>query len=90
MGASRLETITENGSFTHLEGADVTDKLSVAYAIQWTTRTRLGRYMIRCPIVLERLKWDEERREVVYTAHPRKTGGPYGSEARWPGRPRTT
>jgi hypothetical protein len=44
---------------------------------------RLGRYMIRCPIVLERLKWDEERQEVVYTAHPRKAAGPYGSEARW-------
>ena len=44
---------------------------------------RLGRYMIRGFIVLERLKWDEERQEVVYTAHPRKAAGPYGSEARW-------
>jgi hypothetical protein len=44
---------------------------------------RLGRYMIRCPLVLDRLKWDEERQEVVYAAHPGKLGGPYGSEARW-------
>ena len=39
--------------------------------------------MILCPIVLERLKWDEESQEVVYTAHPRKAAGSYGSEARW-------
>jgi hypothetical protein len=59
---------------------------SVHGAVRVETRdeaARLGRYMIRCPIVLERLKWDEERQEVVYTAHPRKLGGPYGSEARW-------
>ncbi len=59
---------------------------SVHGAVRVETRdeaARLGRYMIRCPIVLERLKWDEERQEVVYTAHPRKAGGPYGSEARW-------
>jgi hypothetical protein len=59
---------------------------SVHGAVRVETRdeaARLGRYMIRCPIVLERLKWDEEREEVVYTAHPRKAAGPYGSEARW-------
>jgi hypothetical protein len=44
---------------------------SVHGAVRVETRdeaARLGRYMIRCPIVLERLKWDEERQEVVYTA----------------------
>ncbi len=59
---------------------------SVHGAVRVETRNeaaRLGRYMIRCPLVLERLKRDEERQEVVYTAHPRKAGGPYGSEARW-------
>jgi hypothetical protein len=59
---------------------------SVHGAVRVETRdeaARLGRYMIRCPMVLERLKWDEERQEVVYTAHPRKAAGPYGSEARW-------
>ena len=31
---------------------------------------RLGRYMIRCPIVLERLRWSEHSSEVVYKGRP--------------------
>ena len=44
---------------------------------------RLGRYMIRCPIVLERLEWDEHSGEVVCPARPGRTSSPYGTEARW-------
>jgi hypothetical protein len=44
---------------------------------------RLGRYMIRCPLVLDRLEWDAEKGEVVYYARPRRTGNPYGTVARW-------
>ncbi len=44
---------------------------------------RLGRYMIRCPLVLDRLEWDAESGEVVYSARPRRTASPYGTVARW-------
>ena len=39
--------------------------------------------MIRCPIVLERLEWDEHSGEVVCPARPGRTSSPYGTEARW-------
>ena len=44
---------------------------------------RLGRTMIRCPLVLDRLEWDAESGEVVYSARPRRTASPYGTVARW-------
>ena len=44
---------------------------------------RLGRYMIRSPLVLERLKWDDERGEVTYQARPKRSKGPSGGIARW-------
>ena len=49
---------------------------SVHGAVRVETReeaARLGRYMIRCPIVLKRLRWDEERQEVVYKASRRRS-----------------
>ena len=42
---------------------------------------RLGRYMIRSPIVLERLNWDDERAEVTYQARPKRSKGPSGHSA---------
>ena len=51
---------------------------------------RLGRYMIRCPLVLDRLQWDAENNEVVYHAHPRRKASQYGCVARWPRRLRST
>jgi len=44
---------------------------------------RLGRYMIRCPIVLKRLTWEKETGEVVCRGRPSRRGGPDGGEARW-------
>jgi hypothetical protein len=44
---------------------------------------RLGRYMIRCPLVLDRLEWDGDKGEVVYHASPRRSANPYGTVARW-------
>ena len=44
---------------------------------------RLGRYMIRCPLVLERLAWDEGAGEVVYSARPSHLEGASDSVARW-------
>ncbi len=44
---------------------------------------RLGRYMIRCPIVLKRLSWETETGEVVCRGRPSRRGGPDGGEARW-------
>ena len=44
---------------------------------------RIGRYMIRSPIVLERLNWDAERAEVTYQARPKRSKGPSGGIARW-------
>jgi hypothetical protein len=44
---------------------------------------RIGRYMIRCPLVLERLQWDEEHGEVVYAARPSRAKGPFGGVVRW-------
>ncbi len=57
---------------------------------------RLGRYMIRCPIVLKRLSWETETGEVVCLGRPSRRAGPDvyrrrssrrappdGGEARW-------
>ena len=44
---------------------------------------RIGRYMIRSPLVLERVKWDAERGEVTYRARPRRSKGPAGGLERW-------
>jgi hypothetical protein len=44
---------------------------------------RLGRYMIRCPIVLKRLRWETDSGDVVCRGRPSRRGGPDGSEARW-------
>jgi hypothetical protein len=44
---------------------------------------RLGRYMIRCPVVLERLSLDEDTGEVIYRTRPSHTNHPEGPVARW-------
>ena len=44
---------------------------------------RIGQYMIRCPLVLERLKWDAERGEVTYQARPKRSQGPTDGLQRW-------
>ena len=44
---------------------------------------RLGRYMIRCPIVLERLAWDEGAGQVVCRSRPARRSGPLPAEVRW-------
>jgi hypothetical protein len=41
-----------------------------------TAAARLGRYMARCPIVLDRLEWDAQREEVVLHPRPSRRGGP--------------
>lgn len=44
---------------------------------------RLGRYGIRCPLVLERLAWDETSGEVVCRARPGRQDAGGESVARW-------
>ncbi len=44
---------------------------------------RLGRYMIRCPLVLDRMEWDVDKSEVVYHVRPRRAARPYGTVAHW-------
>jgi hypothetical protein len=44
---------------------------------------RLGRYMIRCPIVLKRLHWDQRTGEVLYRGRPSRRAGSSPAEARW-------
>ncbi len=44
---------------------------------------RLGRYGIRCPLVLERLTWDESSGQVVYRARPGRQDARGESVARW-------
>ena len=44
---------------------------------------RLGRYMIRCPIVIERLAWDEGAGQVVCRSRPTRRSSPFPAEARW-------
>ncbi len=43
---------------------------------------RLGRYMARCPIVLDRLEWDGDRDEVLVHPRPSRRGGPFGESER--------
>ncbi len=47
------------------------------------TAARLGRYMIRCPLVLERLSLDEDTGEVLYRTRPSRAAHPEGPVARW-------
>jgi hypothetical protein len=42
---------------------------------------RLGRYMIRCPLALKRLSWNEDTAEVAYTARPTRRSGPQPTTA---------
>ena len=44
---------------------------------------RLGRYMIRCPLVLERLSLDEDTGEVLYRTRASRAAHPEGPVARW-------
>ena len=44
---------------------------------------RLGRYMIRCPVVLERMSLDEDTGEVLYRTRPSRAEHPEGPVARW-------
>ena len=44
---------------------------------------RLGRYMIRCPLVLERLSLDQDSGEILYRSRPSRTSHPEGEVARW-------
>ncbi|MGD8329802.1 MAG: transposase [Acidobacteriota bacterium] len=44
---------------------------------------RLGRYMIRCPVVLERMLLDEGTGEVLYRTRPSRADHPEGPVARW-------
>jgi len=39
--------------------------------------------MIRCPIVLERLAWDEGAGQVVCRSRPTRRSSPFPAEARW-------
>ena len=52
----------------------VTDRVSAA---------RLGRYRIRCPLVLKRLSLDEDTGEVLYRTRPSRADHPEGPVARW-------
>ncbi len=44
---------------------------------------RLGRYMIRCPLVLERLSLDEASGDILYRTRPSRAAHPEGEVARW-------
>jgi len=44
---------------------------------------RLGRYMIRCPLALNRLSWNEDTAEVAYTARPTRRSGPQPTTGCW-------
>ena len=44
---------------------------------------RLGRYMIRCPLALKRLSWDEDTAQVAYKARPTRRSGPLPSTTNW-------
>jgi hypothetical protein len=43
---------------------------------------RLGRYMARCPIVLDRLEWDASSEEVVIHPRPSRRAGPFAKPER--------
>jgi hypothetical protein len=44
---------------------------------------RLGRYMIRCPVALERMSLDDDTGEVIYRTRPSRIDHPEGPVARW-------
>jgi hypothetical protein len=44
---------------------------------------RLGRYMIRCPLALKRLSWDQQTAQVSYTARPTRLSGPQPASVSW-------
>jgi hypothetical protein len=44
---------------------------------------RLGRYMIRCPVVVERMSLDEDTGEVIYRTRPSRVDHLEGPVARW-------
>ncbi|MHC5016934.1 MAG: transposase [Planctomycetota bacterium] len=44
---------------------------------------RLGRYMIRCPLALKRLSWNEDTAEVSYTVRPTRRSGPRPATVSW-------
>jgi hypothetical protein len=44
---------------------------------------RLGRYMIRCPLALKRLSWNDDTAEVAYTARPTRRSGTQPTTACW-------
>ena len=44
---------------------------------------RLGRYMIRCPLALKRLSWNQQTAEVGYTARPIRRSGPRPATVSW-------
>nr|NIW37707.1 hypothetical protein [Gemmatimonadota bacterium] len=62
-----------SGFSVHAE-VTVADRVSAA---------RLGRYMIRCPVVLERLSLDQDTGEVLYRTRPSRADHPEGPVARW-------
>jgi hypothetical protein len=39
--------------------------------------------MIRCPLALKRLSWNEDTAEVTYTARPTRRSGPLPSTTSW-------
>jgi len=86
-----LRTLVENG---RIDEATVSNLLSWSHSgfsvhggVCVETRedaARLGRYMIRCPLVLDRLHWDAASAEVVYHAKPRsKKNSRVDAVARW-------
>ena len=44
---------------------------------------RLGRYMIRCPLALNRLSWNDDTAEVAYTARPSRRSVSLPTTACW-------
>ena len=44
---------------------------------------RLGRYMIRCPLALNRLSWNQQTAQVGYTARPTRRSGPRPATVSW-------
>ncbi len=64
-------------------GTVITFGFDTAVSVTIADAVRLGRYMIRSPLVLERLKWDTERGEVTYQARPQRSKGPAGGLERW-------
>jgi len=44
---------------------------------------RIGRYRIRCPLVLDRLGWDAERAQVTYQPRAKRSKGQAAGLTRW-------